>query len=1485
MRTSLRHLFLASSFAVISACNCGGGNTCNTNADCMSGQVCSAGMCVTPDSGTAGGAAGGAAGGMAGGAAGGMAGGAAGGMAGGAAGGMAGGAAGGMAGGAAGGDAGGMAGGAAGGEAGGSAGGAAGGSAGGAAGGSAGGAAGGSAGGAAGGSAGGAAGGSAGGAAGGSAGGAAGGSAGGAAGGSAGGAAGGSAGGAAGGSAGGAAGGSAGGAAGGSADSGTILAGDQCNNAELATTAMAIAATTVGYTNNYTPPISCTGFLNDGPDRVFSFTIPPGQRLVASATPTGASGFDPSIYILPGNPAQCSSSPTCLAGDDTGAASAPATARFDNTTVTPLDVFIVVDSFFPATSPSSAGDFTLSVSAGPIPSGTDVCDPAAPAISANTTLTGETLFGFTNNYTWSLGSSVNCIGSGAVNQDKAYTVVVSPDTRLTVTANRTGGASWTPSLQLVTACPAGDTNTCLAAVDATAMPSLTYSNRSGVTQTLFLVVDTSSSLTAADTYSIDFAFASIPPLLAGDICATAPAAMASEVGTTIGFENNYSSGTGCALGSGRDRVYSLSVPPGQQVVSTITSTLPDGGTGANPTLSLIAGGDAGVCDSVRCVASANLESTNTESVVFFNPGSSAQPLLVVVDTTSTTDPGQDFTLTSTFSTPAQGEVCENPLPLVAGTPRTGQNLTTAQGHYSGTGTSCSSLSTRSDLVYSVTVPAGNVLTVTVTPDAALNTSISLARTAPDCASRVCISNGSSGGTGLVESLTYLNRSTQSETILVIVDSSTAVGGTFDILATVAAAPAGASCALAEVYVPDGGTETGLTTNGFGGEYAQTTGGCQLLNGNDRVWSVTIPPGQRGIFRAIPDGGADVSLSAVLAPAANCEATPISCIGGEDRFFSTSTGDRTEVLTRFNSSTTPEQLFVIVDQFNSSSAGFFDFSARLDTPPLGDRCDSPIVLMPSTPVNADFASFVNDYAGSGTSCSSGSNRQDAVFRVTVPSNSNLDVTVTPGAGLDTTISVALDVAACNSRTCLANFTGGGAGSPDVIRISNTGLTPTDFLLIVDHTTVAAVTTFTIATAEVPLAQGETCSVAVPLPPLPADGLSLGGFANNYGGGGNCAPGTFSQADRVFNVSIPPGRTTFTLTPDGGMGLSASLVDAPATTCDTFPRACVSGADSTTTTGPAGFERLSVSNTGTTNRDMFLIVDTATSSAGLFSLSRVDSQPLVPGEDCDTAIDLGDGGTSLVGETTFGMEGDLAGTVGTACTGNIGRDRVYRVSVPPGQRLITVVQPDAGFDPVVDLIPGELGACYRRECGASSSTSATGVAEVVAWTNGTTASQNVFISVDSTSFTGAAGTGNFDLSTSFAPALPGDVCSTAIPVGNGTALSTSIGRFSREYPVPTGGLNGCQLSTGPDLVYSATVPAGQRLTAVTSNLVGDISLNLVQGPATNCRFAPTCLASGGTAPEQLSWLNTGTTAAQVFLIISRASGASTVVPSFSLAVTIN
>jgi hypothetical protein len=760
----------------------------------------------------------------------------------------------------------------------------------------------------------------------------------------------------------------------------------------------------------------------------------------------------------------------------------------------------------------------------------------------------------------------------------------------------------------------------------------------------------------------------------------------------------------------------------------------------------------------------------------------------------------------------------------------------------------------------------------------LNTSISLARTAADCANRICLANANNSTNGAVDTITYSNRSNAAETILVIVDSSTATGGTFDILATLTAIPAGTSCTFAEVYVPDGGTEVGLTTNGFGNEYTTGTN-CTFAAGNDRVWSVSIPAGQRGVFRATPDGGSDVLLSVIAGPAANCEGAAVTCLAGENRF----SAGTAEVATRYNTGSTAEQVFVVVDQFASTSAGFFNFSAQFDTPPQGDRCDDPIALTSGVATAGDFATFVNDYAGSTGGCPFDSTRADAVYSITVPGNNQVSIAVTPATGMDTSIAIATAAAACNSRTCLVNSDNGGTGVVDTLTVANRTTQPVTYLIIVDHNTVGTATTFSITATVTAAPNGDFCSLSSPLPATPADGETLAGFGNDYGGGGNCSPGSFSGADRVYTATVPPGRTTFIISPDGGTNVSASLIDAPAANCETSPRACISGVDQSTSTGAV--ERISVSNTGTTNRDVLLVVDTSTTAPGLFSIDRVDG-PLVPGEDCDTATDLGDGGV-LTGQTTLGFEADL-NTTNNGCAGGSGRDRVYRISVPGGRRLTAVLGPDGGFNPVLDLMVGGLDACYRRECSAASSAGGTGAVETVEFTNGGAAPRTVFLSVDSTSFTGASGAGNFDLATTFSPALAGDTCDNAIPVTNGTMLSASTAMNTRDVQRPSDG-DGCQSLAGRDLVYSATVPAGQTLTVALTAVMGDPTVNLIAGPASSCRFNAACLAGvdtgGSGGNETLTWTNTGTTSQAVFIVIGNYLSTITTDAAFSMSVTIN
>lgn len=1244
---------------------------------------------------------------------------------------------------------------------------------------------------------------------------------------------------------------------------------------------MVQTSTTSSYTPDLNPLISCTGFANTGPDRVFSVSVPAGQRLTSAVTST-TTGFDPSIYLLAGPDALTCAAQTCLDGDDTGAATATNTVSWDNLGNIETTVYIVVDSVA-----ANGGDFTLASTLAPIPAGTrggDQCS-STNAITTDTTLTAEDLATATNDYEWN--AAPGCVTSGYLGKDRGYAVVVGAGMQLTVDVVRTAG-TWTPSIQIVESCdllPAVG-SACLASSPARTPNTVTYRNRTGLTQSLFVLIDTASSPAAPATYDLTFTFATAPPIPAGDVCQLAVPAGASVTGTTVDFENNYSSGTGCALGVGRDTAFTITVPPGQRLVSSVTSTLPDGGTGINPALSLYAGTDAGVCGTTSCAASSNVVSTNTETLAWFNATDAGAAFFLVLDTTLSTDPGQLYTLTNTISAVPLGDRCEAPITLTPATARTGESLITAVNDYTGSGTSCSSVSTQGELVYQVSVPALSVLTVTVTPDATLNTSISLARTAADCAARVCVSNANtSTALGGVDTLTFSNRTMTPETLLVLVDSSTAGGGLFDIVATVTGIPPGDTCGSATFF--DGGVLEREATSGFTNDYTSTGSvGCAFLSGNDRAYAVTIPPGQRGVFRGSPDGGADVSLNLIEAPASNCDGTTRSCVRSVNGFTSTATGDRTEVLTRYNATGVPEDLFLIVD--SQTAGGLYDLTVSYDSPPAGDRCENPITLTSAVAQAGDFASLVNDYFGTGTGCTSVSTRADGVYAITAPRDSSIDVTVTPSAGLDTTISVATSVAACESRVCVANTNNGTSGNPDTLRVTNRTPNPQTYFFIVDHTTIGASSTFSI-TATVAAAQpGEFCGLATTTPALPVDGETLGGFANDYSANtGNCgSSSTTNGADRVYRVSMAPGRNVITLTPDSGMSIAGSIVEPPALNCEATPRVCVAGADLTTTTGPAGAERVAYSNPTATPQEVLLIVDTPSTNAGFFSMAQTVG-PLVAGEDCATADPLTPDAGVLVGQTTGGFDSDYSSASSNGCAGSLGRDHVYSVVVPPGLRLNAFVQPDAGYNPAIDVMVGPQ-ACARRECAATTNLStSTGAAEFVGWTNGSAAPVQAFISVDGTT-TATSGAGNFNLETWFSAPAPGETCGNALPVANGTVVTATTAGFSREVAIPVDA-NGCVTSAGRDIVYVVTVPRNQTLTVELTGVQADVALNLVGGTPASCTFAPSCLASsdvgGSGGDETATFVNPSSSALQVFIIIANFSATSTVEAGFTMAVTIN
>lgn len=118
-------------------------------------------------------------------------------------------------------------------------------------------------------------------------------------------------------------------------------------------------------------------------------------------------------------------------------------------------------------------------------------------------------------------------------------------------------------------------------------------------------------------------------------------------------------------------------------------------------------------------------------------------------------------------------------------------------------------------------------------------------------------------------------------------------------------------------------------------------------------------------------------------------------------------------------------------------------------------------------------------------------------------------------------------------------------------------------------------------------------------------------------------------------------------------------------------------------------------------------------------------------------------------------------------------------------------------------------------------------------------------------------------------PGETCETPLRLeGQPVTRGTTVGARA-DVDLDCTGL----AARGPDVVYTLTVPPGQRLAATLTTaptdggLVYDAALLLVSGPAASCRQPGVCLAGADVdgRPERLAWTNAGTTPRDVFLIV--------------------
>lgn len=814
--------------------------------------------------------------------------------------------------------------------------------------------------------------------------------------------------------------------------------------------------------------------------------------------------------------------------------------------------------------------------------------------------------------------SLRCTGFLNPGPDLVYSATVPAGQRLVVSIEPTepdAGLRFDPSLSIVSGpaanCASTDAGVCLVGRDERGGDTAVWLNEDVFEREVFVIVDsylTEPDETAGSTFQGAFSLSArfeVPG--AGDRCETAEAAPANGTrqSTLTGYGPDYrfSQSTGCAFESGPDRVFAIDVPAGERLTATAT---PAADAGLDIVVNLVAA-PAATCRASPpvCLASADRGvSDEPDTATFINTSTATQSLFVVVGSYFAMPQGADFTLTTTSVPPPPGDTCATATPLATGAPLTGQTLV-GYGDDVSSGTGCASGGTGADRFYALTIPGGKQLTVTATPQATLDTVLSLVDAAGNCARPfTCLTGAPSNALGQVDQLFFTNRNMSPLMVFIAVDSRALGSGTFDLLATLADPPAGDFCGIANTLTMDAGVSG--TTLGATNDYEDGDRCASGYTGPDTTYALDIPPGQRATLTVTPtsgDGGFNPSLSIVAAPAASCEATPRVCVGAANAAFG-STAPRTA--TAYNPGSTPLSTFVIVDGASASS-GTFTLSATAATPPANDVCTTTTAMLTVTPSTSTQPLTGQTLTGFGRDydCVSFASGADRVYGAQVTALQRVSLTVTPtplapdAGSFDPVLSVIGGPSTrcdSSSRVCLGQVDDAAQGTAETIVFNHTGAAQQVFVAVGSYESAPIDSTFSIVATSQPLLDGEVCEKPIPISVTNTrSGDSLRGLWRDYDLSGATCSSSFGD-DAVYAVTFT-NSFTITVTPDAMSDVVLNVLDGPAGSC-AGATACLASADQG---GDGAPEVVSVVNPTGAPRTVFLVVSAFSSGDMTFSVA--------------------------------------------------------------------------------------------------------------------------------------------------------------------------------------------------------------------------------------------------------------------------------------------
>ncbi len=810
--------------------------------------------------------------------------------------------------------------------------------------------------------------------------------------------------------------------------------------------------------------------------------------------------------------------------------------------------------------------------------------------------------------------------------------------------------------------------------------------------------------------------------------------------------------------------------------------------------------------------------------------------------------------------PTGGETCALATSFGAGT-YPGQSTVGASNDYTGalSANGCTGSDDGRDLVYAIVVPPNKRLIASVTPTGAYDPSIYLiAAPASACAAmpRTCLTSDDSGGAAQTNTVRYINNGSSDQTVYAIVDTGNPSdpGGVFTLTIALDDLPAGDLCDSAPVTALS--NLSAQSTDGFAPHYNFSAGGCVAAVGPDRVYKLTVPAGQRVVATAMPVGGFDVALNVVEATSATaCTAAP-SCVSSANA----GAAGGLETVTLLNESGSPRDVFLIVDSVGAVG-GTFDLSLQSSSPTLGDICGSASPLAGAgTTSGQTTVGFVDDY----TACDGATRGLDRVYSIGVPAGQRLEARITPGPSFNSaTYLVAAPAASCSaaSRACLGWRQEAGTGLVDSTGWTNaTGSAQTVFV-VADSATAAAGGGLDLVTTLTTPITGDTCLTASLLTGATTlTGETLTGFVNDYRGNSlavNCGSINVGQSvDRAYAVAVPPGKRLRATVQPSGFDASLQLVRGGPEACELTARTCTAAVDASTSAGAP--ETITWANASASSETLYLVVDSR-AGTGTYDLT-LSIEDVLAGDTCLPPEALPPTGSAISLSTS---EDDFRTTAtSTGCGGfandSVGRDRVFAVTLPAGERFSAQVRRSSGNqDPALFLVP--VGGCGppAPSCRAVGPSGFNAEGTYLTYTNTGAAPEQLLLVVD----------GITDLATQlvldwqFGIPATGDVCAspTALAVPS-TIAGTTLGSVN-DYAGTA-----CGLASGPDQAYALSVGARTLVeVAMTASFAGQLAL--VAPPASCDNATRTCVAphAGAFGPTTVRHYNSGAAAQSLQLIV--------------------